>query len=205
MTLNGNTITNLELLRNTTDFKETGSLIGVLDQCKTPMGKRLLRKWLSKPLTSIESVNNRLEAITEILDSTSTTNLALSRIRELLKTLPDLERGLSRIHFGRASPNELLRVLEALTKIGTLFDDLNPPEEGGGGGGESSCSGDFGLKSQLLKDTVKELPKVRGIVKGLVDQVNGKMARDGRKEDLFVREQDWPELVVSSSLWHSII
>ncbi|GAA5990081.1 hypothetical protein JCM5350_001092 [Sporobolomyces pararoseus] len=186
MTLNGNTIQNLELLRNNTDFKEKGSLIGVLDRCKTGMGKRLLRKWVSKPLLSCEAVNQRLEAITEIHQSSS--NLALSKIRELLKSLPDLERGLSRIHFGRASPNELLRVLESLMKIGNVFDQL--VVDSGRVGDE-----EFGLKSQLLKQTVKELPKIKGIVKGLMEQVNGKMARDGKKEDLFERVQDWPELV----------
>ncbi|GAA6063830.1 hypothetical protein JCM10212_003992, partial [Sporobolomyces blumeae] len=53
MTLNGNTIANLELLRNSTDYSEEASLISVLDKCKTAMGKRLLRKWISKPLVSI--------------------------------------------------------------------------------------------------------------------------------------------------------
>ncbi|GAA5910183.1 mismatch repair protein MSH3 [Sporobolomyces salmoneus] len=186
MTLNGNTITNLELLRNSTDFKEEGSLIWVLDKCKTAMGKRLLRKWVSKPLVSVEAVNCRLDAISEIHSASS--NLALSKLRELLKSLPDLERGLSRIHFGRATPDELLRVLEALTKIGTVFDQLASE----GGGGEHR---EFGLKSELLRETVRELPKIKGTVKGLVDQVNQKMARDGKKENLFEREQDWPELV----------
>ncbi|GAA5932860.1 mismatch repair protein MSH3 [Sporobolomyces koalae] len=185
MTLNGNTIANLELLRNNSDYKEHGSLISVLDKCKTTMGKRLLRKWIAKPLVSVDAVNARLDAISEI--HSANTSLALSKVRELLKTLPDLERGLSRIHFGRASTSELLRVLEALAKVGTVFDSL----EGSEGGGSDA----FGLESELLKKIVVELPKVKTIVQGLTDQVNQKMARDGRKEDLFEREQDWPELV----------
>lgn len=44
---------NLEVLRNQTDFKEKGSLMSVLDFCKTSFGRRLLRKWISKPLVSI--------------------------------------------------------------------------------------------------------------------------------------------------------
>lgn len=52
MTLNGNTVSNLELLTNNTDFKEYGSLVAVLDRCKTAMGKRLLRRWITKPLLS---------------------------------------------------------------------------------------------------------------------------------------------------------
>lgn len=52
LTLNGNTVANLELLTNNTDFKETGSLVSVLDHCKTAMGKRSLRRWITKPLLS---------------------------------------------------------------------------------------------------------------------------------------------------------
>lgn len=56
MHLNGNTLANLEILRNQTDFKETGSLLSVLDHCKTAFGRRLLRKWVSKPLISLPCV-----------------------------------------------------------------------------------------------------------------------------------------------------
>lgn len=54
MTLNGNTVSNLELLNNSTDFKEDGSLVSILDRCKTAMGKRQLRRWVTKPLLSKE-------------------------------------------------------------------------------------------------------------------------------------------------------
>ena len=54
MTLNGNTVSNLELLNNNTDFKENGSLVSILDRCKTAMGKRQLRRWVTKPLLSKE-------------------------------------------------------------------------------------------------------------------------------------------------------
>lgn len=54
MTLNGNTVSNLELLNNSTDFKENGSLVSILDRCKTAMGKRQLRRWVTKPLLSKE-------------------------------------------------------------------------------------------------------------------------------------------------------
>lgn len=141
-----------------------------------------------KHIMTCSAVNQRLDAISEIHSATS--NLALSKLRELLKSLPDLERGLSRVHFGRAGPNELLRVLEALTRVGSVFDEL----------GHDGGSTDFGLKSELLRSTARELPKIKRTVRELVDQVNQKMARDGRKENLFEREQDWPELVVSFHL-----
>lgn len=53
MNLNGNTLANLEILRNDTDYKERGSLLSILDHCKTPFGRRLLRRWVSRPLVSL--------------------------------------------------------------------------------------------------------------------------------------------------------
>lgn len=54
MILNANSITNLEILRNNSDFKEgKGSLLNVIDRCRTGMGRRLIRRWVSRPLVSV--------------------------------------------------------------------------------------------------------------------------------------------------------
>lgn len=53
LSLNGNTLSNLEVLVNSTDLKQEGSLLSVLDHCKTAFGKRKLRQWLTRPLLSI--------------------------------------------------------------------------------------------------------------------------------------------------------
>ncbi|GAA5848304.1 hypothetical protein JCM8547_004473 [Rhodosporidiobolus lusitaniae] len=201
MTLNGNTVANLELLRNSTDFKEQGSLISVLDRCKTPMGKRLLRRWVTKPLLSLEAVAARHAAISEIHSLSS--SLTLQKLRDLLRTLPDLERGLSRIHFGRASPNELLRMLEALKRVGSVFDEVDSPGEEDEDEEMEEAEEDEGpvrkraggrLKSELLRSVVRELPKTGKTVEELVSQVEVKSARDNKKESLFVDEGKYPEL-----------
>jgi len=54
MYLNGNTLTNLEILVNSTDGKQQGSLLSVLDDCKTAFGRRKLRQWVSRPLVSVQ-------------------------------------------------------------------------------------------------------------------------------------------------------
>lgn len=54
MNLNGNTLTNLEVLVNSTDGKQQGSLLSVLDHCKTAFGRRRLRQWVSRPLVSVQ-------------------------------------------------------------------------------------------------------------------------------------------------------
>ena len=50
MLLNGNTISSLEIYRNQTDFSEKGSLLWVLDHTRTKFGRRMLRKWIGRPL-----------------------------------------------------------------------------------------------------------------------------------------------------------
>ena len=50
MLLNGSTISSLEIYRNQTDFSEKGSLLWVLDHTRTKFGRRMLRKWIGRPL-----------------------------------------------------------------------------------------------------------------------------------------------------------
>ncbi|GAA6006379.1 mismatch repair protein MSH3 [Rhodotorula paludigena] len=196
MTLNGNTVTNLELLRNNTDFKEAGSLIACIDKCRTAMGKRRLRSWITKPLLSKDLVTERLDAISAIHSSSA--SLTLSKLRDLLRTLPDLERGLSRIHFGRASPHELLRVLEAFGRIGKVFVEVDSPdedgEEGEDGGGPVRSAAGGRLKSTLLRSIVRDLPRVRETAEKLLGDIVVKRARDNDKEELFADEDKYPEL-----------
>jgi len=52
MLLNGSTISSLEIYRNQTDFSEKGSLLWVLDHTRTKFGRRMLRKWIGRPLLS---------------------------------------------------------------------------------------------------------------------------------------------------------
>ncbi|GAA5978239.1 hypothetical protein JCM10908_004283 [Rhodotorula pacifica] len=196
MTLNGNTVANLELLHNNTDFKENGSLVSILDHCKTAMGKRQLRRWVTKPLLQKELVEARLQAISEVHRNSA--SLTLSRIRDLLRHLPDLERGLSRIHFGRATPSELYRVLEAFQRVGGVFEDVDSPDEAedesGPTNGPLRQAAGGSLRSSLLLDVVKKLPKVRPVADSLLAQIDVKRARDNNKEHLQIDISKYPEL-----------
>lgn len=69
MLLNANTVANLEIFRNQTNFKATGSLFSVLDHTKTPFGQRLLRRWVAKPLLQLDALRTRVDAVDEILNS----------------------------------------------------------------------------------------------------------------------------------------
>ena len=118
MLLNGSTISSLEIYRNQTDFSEKGSLLWVLDHTRTKFGRRMLRKWIGRPLLSrpyfvlvqrkeliSREVEARLAAVAEMKDSTS---YKLEDLSQLLTRLPDLEKGLVRIHYGRVRLHFLL-------------------------------------------------------------------------------------------------
>lgn len=99
MLLNGNTLSSLEIYRNQTDYTTKGSLFWTLDRTKTKMGRRLLRKWVGRPLLHKEKLEERIEAVEEIL---SGKNGKLDRLRELIGRVGyDLEKGLIRIYYGK--------------------------------------------------------------------------------------------------------
>nr|BAV25096.1 DNA mismatch repair protein MutS-homolog 6 [Xenopus laevis] len=94
MVLDGVTLTNLEILQNGTNGSTEGTLLEKLDTCSTPFGKRLLKQWLCAPLCNPFSINDRLNAVEDLMALPG----KVSEVSELLKKLPDLERLLSKIH-----------------------------------------------------------------------------------------------------------
>ncbi|XP_044147978.1 DNA mismatch repair protein Msh6 [Bufo gargarizans] len=94
MVLDGVTLTNLEILQNGTNGSTEGTLLEKLDTCFTPFGKRLLKQWLCAPLCNPFSINDRLNAVEDLMATPG----KVSEVGELLKKLPDLERLLSKIH-----------------------------------------------------------------------------------------------------------
>ncbi|XP_067666471.1 DNA mismatch repair protein Msh6-like [Haliotis asinina] len=100
MVLDGVTLMNLDLVENCLTGGTEGTLLERLDQCCTPFGKRLFRQWLCAPLCSTAAINDRLDAVEDLITSQ---DLLVDMI-EVMKKLPDLERLLSRIHtLGSAS------------------------------------------------------------------------------------------------------
>ncbi|XP_043931014.1 DNA mismatch repair protein Msh6 [Protopterus annectens] len=94
MVLDGVTLTNLEILQNGANGTLEGTLLERLDTCCTPFGKRLLRQWLCAPLCNPFSIDDRLNAVEDLMSLPE----QVSELRDLLKKLPDLERLLSKIH-----------------------------------------------------------------------------------------------------------
>lgn len=113
MTLDESTRRNLELTFTIRSGDVKGSLLGVLDATLTPMGGRMLRRWLNQPLLEVAAINQRLDAIQLFYD-----NMTLRlELRDLLRGLGDVERWTNRIAQGVALPRDLVGIREVLRKI----------------------------------------------------------------------------------------
>ena len=104
MTLDAQTRRNLELFQAGRADSREFSLLASLDMTRTPMGGRLLRRWLGQPLVELEPLERRLEAVGHFVGDGFRRDGALS----LLSHIPDLERILSRTTAGVVAPRELL-------------------------------------------------------------------------------------------------
>jgi DNA mismatch repair protein MutS len=113
MTLDIATRRNLELTATIRDRALKGSLLWVLDRTLTPMGGRLLRRWLSQPLLDAPALEQRLAAVDACLrDLPNRTAL-----REHLRGLGDLERLANRVVQGIVLPRELAALKDALARV----------------------------------------------------------------------------------------
>jgi DNA mismatch repair protein MutS len=127
MTLDGQTIRNLELFQGGR-WGETGnSLLSIIDLSKTAMGGRLLKNWLGHPLLDPAILNWRQEAVGWFNQN----SLARQKVISLLSNITDLERLVSRVISGRVMPRELIALQSSLEKVPDLKatladgDDIN--------------------------------------------------------------------------------
>ena len=108
------TIRNLELFSSANDNAKT--LIDVLDHSISPMGSRLLKRWLALPLKDKQPIEERLEAVNYFLKHDEIAN----KTREEIKLIGDLERLTSKVAVGRITPREVLQLLRALKAIAPI-------------------------------------------------------------------------------------
>ena len=112
---------NLEILRPLRDGATGATLLSVLDRTRTPMGARLMRSWLGRPLLSTERIQARLDAVQEIADE--------PEIREFLAALlgrvGDVARLAMRVAAGRAHGRDLVSLAESLAEMPALRAELN--------------------------------------------------------------------------------
>jgi DNA mismatch repair protein MutS len=103
----------LELVEPIFRDSKNSTLISVLDECSTPMGSRLLREWLLRPLTTIQGITQRQDTVSSFCSD----QMLLEELRESFRSVRDIERILTRLNLGTANARELQTIAYALKAI----------------------------------------------------------------------------------------
>jgi DNA mismatch repair protein MutS len=124
MLIDETTLKNLEVMHNIRDNSNKWTLISSIDQTQTAMGARLLKKWIMEPLTIVQAIQDRLDAVEEL-------TLRISIKHELDQTLTniyDIERLLSRINLGGGNARDLVALKASLDWIPHIKETIQQSE-----------------------------------------------------------------------------
>ncbi|KAI4131313.1 MAG: hypothetical protein LQ338_001268 [Usnochroma carphineum] len=171
MLLNGTSLTSLEIYQNQTDHLEKGSLFWTLDRTETRFGRRLLRKWVGRPLLVRKELEERIAAVEELKNGEGTGKIG--RIKDLLSHIKsDLEKSLIRIYYGKCTRPELLTVLQTMQRIANQFAMVKSPE-------------DTGFHSATISGAIAALPSIGEDVVSYLDRINAQAAKDDDRYAFF--------------------
>ena len=112
------TIKNLELIGNGADKK---GLLEIMDTTKSPMGARLLKRWLVFPLQSTEQINKRLQAVENLLENSDSANTLASEIA----SCGDLERLASKLSTRKIQPREFIQLAASLKIVAAIKNEIS--------------------------------------------------------------------------------
>ncbi|MBE6911483.1 MAG: DNA mismatch repair protein MutS, partial [Ruminococcaceae bacterium] len=112
---------NLEISETMRSKEKRGSLLWAIDKTKTSMGSRLLRSWLEKPLISVSEINNRLDAVAELVAEPMTRE----EMREAMSAVRDIERLLGRVVYGAANGRDLIAMAKTFEAIPAIKEKIS--------------------------------------------------------------------------------
>lgn len=118
------TIRNLELLYSPNENAST--LIEVLDHTISPMGSRMIKKWVSLPLKIKKTIQERLDVVEYLINNPEITEI----LSQNIKAIGDLERLISKVAVGRVNPRELIQVMKGLYAIEKIKESCSISESG---------------------------------------------------------------------------
>ncbi|KPU28144.1 DNA mismatch repair protein MutS [Caloranaerobacter sp. TR13] len=110
MMLDINTRVNLELTETIRGKNKKGSLFGLLDCTSTAMGGRMLKRWIEEPLINIKDIKERLDAVDYLFNNF----LVVDEIKELLKSVYDIERIIGKIVYGTCNARDLISLKKSV-------------------------------------------------------------------------------------------
>ena len=122
MELDYTTRRNLELTENLRSGEKKGSLLHVLDKTRTPMGGRMLRSWVERPLLSPIAISRRLAAVEELVSN----SVLRSELRIVLKDIGDIQRLIGRAVVGTANGRDLMALCSSCSCLPNISALLEP-------------------------------------------------------------------------------
>ncbi|HIE60571.1 MAG TPA: DNA mismatch repair protein MutS, partial [Microbacterium sp.] len=159
MIIDPSTMKHLEVVVSSEGTRK-GSLLAELDHTVTVMGSRLLRAWLLRPLCRLDEVHDRLDAVEDL----AFRSVERGKLREVFKSVHDLERLVARAAMGTAGPRDLLGLQRSLATIPRLRAVLGP------------------LEPPLLQSVCAQLdavPEIRDAIEATLVSEPPALARDG--------------------------
>jgi len=175
MMLDAITLRNLEVKESIRGDAKGATLFSCLDVTKTPMGSRMLNRHLSRPLTGIEEINKRLDAIDFFIVHIP----ARLSLRNLLSRYADIERIAARIAYGNAGPRDLIALADSLSALPSIRSTIT-----------DTGTGDIpGLITDALKN-LHDLPDCINLIENAIVKDppviarNGGVIRPGYSEEL---------------------
>lgn len=177
MYLSGDTILSLEIFQNQTDKTSDGSLFELLDQTRTPFGKRLFKKWVAKPLLKRSEIERRSAAVTEM---TRPMIKKAGMVASEFKNCIDLEKALANVYYERSSRPQLVKLLNKLQDFVNIDDEENY----------------YRFESEYLNELFDQIPKARDVVLDLLKFI------DPRWEEQYEnKKQDNIEMFFNTDAW----
>lgn len=156
---------NLDLLRHSADGRKSGSLLSAVDRTVTSMGGRMLAQWLLYPLTDAEAINQRLDAVEELLGSA----VLREDLSGTLREIGDLERLVGRLVVGQGTARDMRLLGQSLGNIPTLKALLAHASSG------------------LLRHAAGDLPDLTGLARMLQGAVVDEPPATTREGGMFRR------------------
>ena len=184
-------MTNLEVFQNLRDGRRHGSLLGVLDRTVSPLGGRLLREWLKRPLHDPRAIDRRLEAVHELLKRTELRAV----LRGLLARVGDLERLASRAVLETLTPREAAALRSGLAQVPEILGAMSEVESEALSeiGGTDAVSDLWAELQRLIEDDPPASVKDGGVIRVGVDQEldrHRSLARDSRQHIVALQERE---------------
>ena len=165
MQLDGAAIRNLELVKTLGENKKYGSLLWLMDKTKTAMGARLLNNSILYPYASKEAINDRLDGVEELFNST----VIRLGIADLLKEVKDIERLTGKVSNNNILPRDCIKLSQSLTAIPNIKFQLS------------------GFKSKILQDIAVNLLDLSP-VSDLIDRAISLDAPTQLKDGGYIKE-----------------